>query len=823
MSKRVIAVVASIMVGVGALRAFSPTPIRAALQQGAVVLEASQDNTLYEDVFGSLSNGSGDHLFAGRTAMAERRRTVIAFDLAPLAAVCPSGSAFLDAELGLTVNQAGTTFATNIAAHRITIDWGESTSNAAGEEGIGAGSQIGDATWMHNFYPTTLWTAAGGDFAALASATTLVDAEARFVWTSPAMLTDVEGWLASPATNFGWLLRDPEITDQTAKRFASRENPTVADRPALTVSCVPPPTVTGTPPTSTSTATATATQVGATISPTATPTGSATATRTPTATRTATRTATPTGSPSASPTGSATGTASPTGSPSASGTATATGSPTATATSSPTATRTATGSPTATPTATSSLTATPTSTTTGSATSTSTGSPTSTPTASASQTTTRTPTPASQTPTAGTSSPTAGQTGTPPTSTVTAGTPAQTSTATAPTPTPVCNCTPVPGIPSQLFLPVALKHESFAGTLRLVPDRPAVLTGETFQVRVLAEGLRPFVSIEVRIQYDPRHLEVVDADPARDGTQIAPGPFPPPEQTVPWMNNADSASGAIVYAVVLAESDPVNGGGTVALIPMRGLVPGGAHIGFELAVVGSALARRIPVATYDADIDILGESEATFTPTAPSPPASPTLPSPTSAATPGSETPTPVLTPTSGTPPATPGVPDACVHVLGNGGFEGGGTGWQADGSPPPVVVTQPVLAGARSLQLGLAGPPNVRGTSSAWQGFDVPLWASTITVGGWAWQRSTGPGGTDTQMLLLLAQDPAVVPVPSDPAGTVFRQVAETNSWRRWELTTGVRRFEAARMWIYAAVTNDGVGGRAWMNLDETRVALCP
>jgi hypothetical protein len=77
--------------------------------------------------------------------------------------------------------------------------------------------------------------------------------------------------------------------------------------------------------------------------------------------------------------------------------------------------------------------------------------------------------------------------------------------------------------------------------------------------------------------------------------------------------------------------------------------------------------------------------------------------------------------------------------------------------------------------------------------------------------------------MLLLLAHDPATVPVGAAPAGTVFRQIAETPSWRRWELTTGVRRFAAPRMWIYAAVANDGVGGQAWMTLDQTHVTLCP
>ena len=44
---------------------------------------------------------------------------------------------------------------------RALADWGEGTSF-----GLGAGSPAtpGDATWLHTFYNTDLWTNAGGDF-----------------------------------------------------------------------------------------------------------------------------------------------------------------------------------------------------------------------------------------------------------------------------------------------------------------------------------------------------------------------------------------------------------------------------------------------------------------------------------------------------------------------------------------------------------------------------------------------------------------------------------------------------------------------------------
>ena len=48
----------------------------------SVTLPASRDNTLYEDASGALSNGAGEWLFVGRTAIDRLQRAVLAFDLA---------------------------------------------------------------------------------------------------------------------------------------------------------------------------------------------------------------------------------------------------------------------------------------------------------------------------------------------------------------------------------------------------------------------------------------------------------------------------------------------------------------------------------------------------------------------------------------------------------------------------------------------------------------------------------------------------------------------------------------------------------------------
>ena len=59
------------------------------LRADTATLVASRDNTLYESSTGSLSNGSGTYLFAGRTDVSsELRRGLLYFDLSSI----PAGS-----------------------------------------------------------------------------------------------------------------------------------------------------------------------------------------------------------------------------------------------------------------------------------------------------------------------------------------------------------------------------------------------------------------------------------------------------------------------------------------------------------------------------------------------------------------------------------------------------------------------------------------------------------------------------------------------------------------------------------------------------------
>jgi hypothetical protein len=202
-----------------------------------VSIEPSRDNTLYEDPGGALSNGAGEYLFAGFSALttSNARRAVLAFDVA---GAVPAGATIDSATLTLHMSMAPLGAPSQVfTLHRLTAAWGEGSSDAAFQEGGGAASTANDATWLHTFFDTELWAQAGGDFDATPRAAVSVGSAVGFYTWGPTqqLRDDVQGWLDDPATNFGWLVRGNESQLQTARRFGSRNNLNAALRPSLAV------------------------------------------------------------------------------------------------------------------------------------------------------------------------------------------------------------------------------------------------------------------------------------------------------------------------------------------------------------------------------------------------------------------------------------------------------------------------------------------------------------------------------------------------------------------------------------------------------------
>jgi len=211
-----------------------------------VTFVPTRDVMLIETGLGDLASGSGSYLCVGNTnqgGSTNTRRALLYFDIS---SQIPLGSTINSATLTLHMSQTSAG-SQSVTLHRVLENWGEGISNSGPCSGGAAFDD--DATWRYTFYnftnpsQSTSWTSLGGDFDPALSANAIVGGDGFYSWSAAAMVTDLQGWVDVPVTNFGWMLRGNEFSSQTAKRFDSAENSNVSFRPELVVDFTPGPPV----------------------------------------------------------------------------------------------------------------------------------------------------------------------------------------------------------------------------------------------------------------------------------------------------------------------------------------------------------------------------------------------------------------------------------------------------------------------------------------------------------------------------------------------------------------------------------------------------
>jgi uncharacterized protein (TIGR03118 family) len=199
--------------------------------------------TVTEDTFidsGAPGNNAGatGWFDAGRDGAGGVRRGLLRFDLSGI----PAGSTVTSATLQLTVVKVPANGPVNSTfdLFRMLASWQEGTKTG----NSGAPATAGETTWNARILGTANWTTAGAksNAAATASASTAVGStdNAKYSWTGPGLVADVQRWLNDPAQNFGWLLTSrAEGSPRSVRGFASRQSG--ADAGTLTVVYTPAP------------------------------------------------------------------------------------------------------------------------------------------------------------------------------------------------------------------------------------------------------------------------------------------------------------------------------------------------------------------------------------------------------------------------------------------------------------------------------------------------------------------------------------------------------------------------------------------------------
>ncbi len=182
-----------------------------------------------------------------------------------------------------------------------------------------------------------------------------------------------------------------------------------------------------------------------------------------------------------------------------------------------------------------------------------------------------------------------------------------------------------------LFAPPSSPALAADAKVRIVPAATNVDVGQTAVLQVYVADITNLAGAEFHISFDADKLEVIDADPDKDGVQVNIGDFLVADFVA--KNEADNAAGKIDFGIAqMSPNTPVSGSGTLASITFRGKAAGTANVTLDSVLMSDANGAQIPVSTESGSLTVEDEGD-TPTPTPTETTTATTTPSPTTTAT----------------------------------------------------------------------------------------------------------------------------------------------------------------------------------------------
>ena len=130
----------------------------------------------------------------------------------------------------------------------------------------------------------------------------------------------------------------------------------------------------------------------------------------------------------------------------------------------------------------------------------------------------------------------------------------------------------------------------------LEPATLDLAPGDEGTLEIHIGNVTELAGAEVHLTFDPALLEVGDADPSTEGTQIAHGDFLSPDFIV--QNTADPANGTVDYAIACIGLDKTaSGSGILSRITFHALAEGETLITISGVLLSDAQGQPIAVET----------------------------------------------------------------------------------------------------------------------------------------------------------------------------------------------------------------------------------
>ena len=190
-----------------------------------------------------------------------------------------------------------------------------------------------------------------------------------------------------------------------------------------------------------------------------------------------------------------------------------------------------------------------------------------------------------------------------------------------------------------------------AVVVRVTPATLTIPLNGTSDVALEVVGVEGLYGFDVTLTFDPAVVEVVDANPDKQGVQVSFGTFMEPGLSV--RDSADNTTGIVRYAMTqLNPSEAKDGTGNLVVIKLRGKAAGSSQLVLTEVALAARDATEIPSTAQPGQVTITtaGGNQPTTTPI---PTQAPPTPVPTAGPVPTNSTAAPTQPPEPTLPPAT--------------------------------------------------------------------------------------------------------------------------------------------------------------------------
>lgn len=149
-----------------------------------------------------------------------------------------------------------------------------------------------------------------------------------------------------------------------------------------------------------------------------------------------------------------------------------------------------------------------------------------------------------------------------------------------------------------------------APAVRCQPAQPAGQTGQELSVDFYVEDVDNLYGLDLRAEFDPTRLAVVDSNPAAAGIQLQPlNTFLTPDFLL--LNTADNSAGTVAYAATqLNPRAPVSGSGSVVRITLLPQQAGVTTLAFRYTQLATPQGTAIEHTAVDCAITITDDGPA---------------------------------------------------------------------------------------------------------------------------------------------------------------------------------------------------------------------